>query len=660
MLYSRRDDDQNSDVYLYNISAKKEYNITKSPNDEINAALTPDGKTVVFDSNRDGGVNQLFAISLAKLAEDPNDPLVLERNHRAAAPAGGRGARSAASATETSGEVQVGASPARIDLDSIEKRAIQLTRGTVPVTGFFLSTDGRTIYYAANTGGAGRASRDPAPDLPYPVPGLGRGAAPTPDTDPNSGLFSIGIDGRDRRRITGGSFPDMKPTADRRTIFFRAAAPSAAGARGGRGGGAPLQEIHRMVLATPQRSERVNFSFQVRVDRHAEWKQMLQEMWIAMKYRYYLTSMNGYDWAAIKAKYETMLKYVGANEDVYNLGNAMIGEMSSSHTGMSGPPTRSMPQLYTTHFLGFDLEPADGRYRINHVYRDGPADKEWLDLKVGDYVLAIDGQDLRAGDNYWKILSTTSNEYIPVKVSKTPTGEGARVVRIASVTNLGNIKYEEWVLNNRDIVDKETNEQIAYVHIRSMNAQSLDRFQNEINRFWNKKGIIIDVRYNTGGNIDEPLLDIIARRPYMFTNPRTGARTWGRRPQQAIAGPKVMMINQRSFSDGEATPMGFRTLGLGRLVGTPTAGGVIWTNSYSLINGASVRSPSQLAVTYDPTKPNNYGINLENYGVSPDVWVQNTPIDEVKGIDRELEAAIQEVLRMLKSSPGQYVTEPRK
>jgi hypothetical protein len=200
----------------------------------------------------------------------------------------------------------------------------------------------------------------------------------------------------------------------------------------------------------------------------------------------------------------------------------MIGEMSSSHTGVSGPPTRTMPQLYTTRFLGFDLEPAEGKYRINHIYRDGPADKEWLDLKVGDYVLAI------------------------------------------------------------------------------------------------------DVRNNTGGNIDEQLLDIIERRPYMFTNSRSGARTWGRRPRQAIAGPKVMMINQRSFSDGEATPMGFRTLGLGRIVGTPTAGGVIWTGSYSLINGGSVRTPSQLAVTYDPTKPNNYGINLENYGVPPDVWGQST------------------------------------
>jgi tricorn protease len=379
---------------------------------------------------------------------------------------------------------------------------------------------------------------------------------------------------------------------------------------------------------------------------------MFEETWRVMKYRYYNPAMNGYDWAAIKAKYEPMLTYVGTNEDVYDLGNAMIGEMSSSHTGMSGPATRTMDRLYATRFLGFELEPSAGRYRINHIYRDGPADKEWLDLKVGDFVLAIDGEDIKAGDNYWRILSTTANEYIPVKVAKTATGDGAKVVRLASVTSLANIKYEEFVANNRDIVDQATKGDIAYVHIRAMDQPSLTRFQNEIDRFWNKKGIIIDVRYNTGGNIDEELLDIIERRPYMYTNPRNGARTWGRRPQQAIAGPKVMLINQRSFSDGEATPMGFRTLGLGRIVGTPTAGGVIWTGSYALINGGTVRTPGQLATVYDPTKPNNYGINLENYGVPPDVWVQNSPADEIKNNDRELRAAIDEVMRMLSMAPA--------
>jgi len=648
LVYSRRDEENNADIYLYDIKAKKEYNVTQSQATENNAALTPDGKNVVFTSNRDGAVNQLFVVPLQKLTEDPNDPLVRERVARAAAARGGRGGGGGANAAPPAP-----VPPANIDLDKIEDRAQQLTTGTNAVGGFFLGTDGRTIYFSVGGGGGGRGGRGPAPATP--APGRGRGAAAPAADDQVTGLFSIGIDGRDRRRVAAGTFPGMTPTADKRAIFFRAAGGGAAAPAGrGGGGGGGAGEIHRLTLGNQTRDDRVAFSFPVRVDRREEWKQMFNETWRVMKYRYYNPATNGYDWESLRQKYEPILAYAGTNEDVYDLGNALIGEMSSSHTGMSGPATRTMPREYNTKFLGFDIEPSMGKYRITHIYRTGPADKDWLKLAVGDYVLAIDGHDIKAGDNYWKILAEALNDYVPVKVAKSATGEGARDVRIATTTNLGNIKYEEFVLNNRDIVSKATNGQIAYVHIRAMDQPSLERFQNEIDKYWQKKGIIIDVRYNTGGNIDEELLDIIERRPYMFTNSRTGARTWGRRPRQAIAGPKVMLINQRSFSDGEATPMGFHTLGLGHLVGTPTAGGVIWTGSFSLINGGTVRTPSQYAVTYDPTKPNNYGVNLENFGVPPDVWVQNTLTDEAKGVDRELQGAIDEVMRMLKASPGQY------
>jgi hypothetical protein len=121
---------------------------------------------------------------------------------------------------------------------------------------------------------------------------------------------------------------------------------------------------------------------------------------------------------------------------------------------VSGPSSANVPRQYTTRYLGFELEPAGGKYRVSHVYRDGPADKDWIDISVGDFVQSIDGVDIKAGDDYWKILSKTENEYIPVKVSKAADGTNAKTFRIASVTNLTNIKYEEWVANNRDSVDK--------------------------------------------------------------------------------------------------------------------------------------------------------------------------------------------------------------
>jgi tricorn protease len=230
-------------------------------------------------------------------------------------------------------------------------------------------------------------------------------------------------------------------------------------------------------------------------------------------------------------------------------------------------------------------------------------------------------------------------------------------VRIRSVNSVNELKYEEWVEKNREFVAKETNGQIAYVHIRSMNQPSLQRFQQEIDRFWNARGIVVDIRYNGGGNIDQELIDILERRPYEYWNNRWQFPEAGRRPRQAIAGPKVMLINWRSASDSEVTPQAFRDLGLGRIVGNPTSAAVIATGSYGLINGGSIRTPGSLVVTYDPSKPNNHGINLENFGVAPDIFAVNSPDDELRGFDRELKAAVDEVMRMLREGRWQYTTD---
>jgi tricorn protease len=628
LLYTRRDADQNADVYLFDPRTKVEYDVTPSPFTETSGVLSPDGKTLVFRSNRQGGTNQLFAVALTRLTEDPDDPLVRERE-RPARPRG-RGADRA------DGGDDPGPVTMAVDTASIDRRARQITRGGPGVGGFFLSRDGRTVYFTAGGGGFG----------------FGPPAAAAAGADPQStGLFSVGVDGRDRRRIAEGTFAGMTPTADRQTIYFRAPARGGDGppGPGGTGPGAQIQKLAVGGTGTP-RPETIRFDFTVRVDRRAEWRQIFEESWRVMKHRFYDADMHGNDWDAIKTRYAPLLADVGSNEDVYDLANAMIGELNASHTGVRGPNTRTMPRVYQTRFLGFELEPANGRYRISHIYRDGPADREWITLAVGEYVLAIDGQDVKAGDNYWKILSATVNEYVPVRVAKTPDGREARTIRIATVTSLTDIKYEEWVTDNRDAVERATNGQIAYIHIRAMNQPSLSRFEDEIDRFSNRRGVIIDIRYNGGGNIDQQLIDILERRPYEYWNNRSGVPTWGRRPRQAVVGPKVMMVNWRSASDAEVTPMAFRDLGLGRIVGNPTSAAVIATGSYPLINGGTIRTPGSLVVTYDASKPNNFGVNLENYGVAPDVWVRNSPKDEMDGVDRELQAAIAEVMRLLRES----------
>lgn len=602
LVYVKRDRDQNADVFLMEVATKAEHNITQNPWNDGQATITPDGKSVVFISNRVDGVNQIFVVPLARLTEDPNDPVIKERIRKAAAaagPGGGGGGRGGAGQTPP-------AALTRPELMRIDRRAVAITSGANPVLGFFLSADGRTVYFR---------SRD----------------------DQGPALFSVAIDGRDRQRLVAGAFAGLVPTADRRKVFFT-----------------ENNELFGMEMAGQRRRTRVTFTVSVRVDQRQEWAQILDESWRVMKYRFYDEKMHGKDWNALRAKYEPLLKYVGTNEDVYDLANEMIGELNASHTGVSGPGSDPQPSEYQTRFLGFEMEPNAGRHQITHVYNDGPADKEWLNLKVGDYVLAIDGVQVKAGENYWPLLNSPLNEYVDLTVATTAAGAGSREVRIRSIASLNAVKYEAWVQKNREIVDKATNGEIAYVHIQAMNQPSLVRFQNEVNQFWNKKGIIVDIRYNGGGNTDQEIIDLLERRPYEYWNSRWGAPEWGRRPRQAIAGPKVMMVNSRSGSDSEVTPMAFKQLGLGRVVGNPTAAAVIATGSYALINGGSIRTPGSLVVTYDPERPNNWGINLENYGVAPDVFAENTPEDELAGVDRELQAAIAEVLKMLKEGLYQY------
>lgn len=614
LVYSRSDVDQNSEVCLYNISARKEYNITDNLFRDSGGLLTPDYMNVIFTSNRKNGISHLFIVPLEPAKENPNDPLVRERKKKENAKRSKDKEKKAEESKDGKDEKE--RHDLNIDLTKIDKRAIQLTRGSNGVRSYFLSSDGKKIYYTT---------------LVHYYTTRG---------DQGSGLFSIDLDGKNQKRVADGAFSDLKLSADRNTIFFR-----------------QDSGIYKMKVSGGSKDQ-VQFSFKVKVDKRAEWEQVFEESWRIMKYRFYDKNMHGYDWAAIKTRYKPYLEYVGENQDLYDLINEMIGELHASHTGVEGPSGIEIPSTYSTRYLGFEMEPDRGSYKVTHIYRDGPADKEWIALEVGDYVRAIGGHEIKAGDNYWRILNNKINAMATVTVSSSPSKRSpTHDIRVETVTSLRNIKYEEWVAKCRDYVEKESNGNIAYVHIRSMNQSSLTRFKNEIDHYWNKDGIIIDIRYNSGGNIDEQLLDIIERRPYAFVNYRNGARTWGRRHRQAIAGPKVMLINHRSFSDAEMTPAGFRKLGLGHLVGTPTAGAVIWTGSTRLLNGGRIRTPFSLATIYDPTKPNNYGINLENFGVPPDVYVENTPDDELKGYDRELAKALKEVRRMLRQKGDVLITK---
>jgi tricorn protease len=362
-----------------------------------------------------------------------------------------------------------------------------------------------------------------------------------------------------------------------------------------------------------------------------------------MKYRFYDPQMHGLNWDAARAKYQPLVEHVGDRQELINIINEMIGELNASHTGAAaGGGFQGGEGRVSTAHLGLELEADDqaGRYRVTHVYEDGPADKDWVKVSAGDYLIAINGKPVKAGDNYWALLNHRLNRKVEVTFNNKASEEGAWKTRIepTSTANYRQLRYELWVKQRREMVAKLSNGRIGYLHIQAMNQPSLRKFEKEIRENRDKEALVIDQRWNGGGNIEQELLAILVQRQYQVWQPR-GTEPSGR-PFAGFFGPKVVLQNWRSASNAEMFPAGFRALGLGKVIGTPTMGAVIGTGSYSLIDGSTVRTPGVGVFLADQKRT-----NMENYGVKPDILVENTPEDNLAGRDRQLETAVQELLK---------------
>jgi tricorn protease len=588
-------DRESADVFLFDVQEGREYNVTSHAGRNTHGFFSPDGSRVFFVSDRDNGTSHLFSVALAFPTENPNDPVVRERL-----------AREAARENRDAPEFRVS-----VDVRRIADRAVQLTTGSDGVSSPFPAADGRTIYFLAGTG-SGR------------------------------GLFAINPDGTNRRRIVEGAFNGMVVSGDRRTVFFR-----------------ENNGISRMPLASREKAP-VRFTLSFTVDKREEWRQMFDEFYRHWKYSYVEPDFLGVDFTAVRDRLAPAVEKVGSTDDFYMLASEMAFSARSSHTGVSAPnePDGRIGGRSQTRHPGFELEPRDGGLQVTYIYRHGPAAEPWLDLREGEYVLALDGVPVSANTNYWELLTGRLNDFVTVTVAPRPNAPAAqrRELRIETVGNIANVRYEDFVTRSREFVDSVSGGRVAYFHMRSMNQGTLDRLLYEMDQYSHKEAMILDVRYNGGGNIERQLIDVLQRQPFQIMYTRDGsAPGGGRRPHQLIHGPKVMMHNHRSGSNAEMAPQAFKHNAIGPTVGTPTAGAVSSASSFGLLDGGSVRFPRIGVVAYDPTQPLNIGVNLENYGVPPDIYVRNTPEEELRRFDRELLVALEEVMRLLQTGRWQFV-----
>ena len=635
LAYSKADASRTGDIYLIASSGedRQAHKVTFDSYDEFRPRFAPDGRRLFFvrsDSNGGGGgfgnaSAQIYSVGLERLDRDPDDP---EERPEAdlAQPGTGDGGEAQAAPRRASNRPP---HETKVDWAGLKHRTRQITRMPFPISTFTIAPDSRTIVFLTSEPGA-TASVPVIYSIQDDGKRLTRVAAGQPPPADGEGGGGGGF---------GGGISNLNVSRDGRTLFFAErsgiySVPLGAAA-------ATAATAGRAADATRRR---ISFNVRVKIERPAEWAEMFGDAWRTMKYRFYDPAMHGMDWDAAKAKYEPLVQDVGDRQELLNIINEMIGELNASHTGAAPPPGGRVAGAVSTGNLGVELEPdaAAGRYRVSYVYEDGPADKDWVKVSVGDYLIAIDGKQVKAGDEYWQLLNDRLNRKVEVTFNNKPSADGAWRARIETINSnaYATLRYERWVKERRKKVEDLSQGRVGYIHIRAMDQPSLRKFEKEIREFRNKEAMIIDQRWNGGGNIEQELLAILVQREYQIWVPR-GTEASGR-PFAGYFGPKVVLQNWRSASNAEMFPAGFRALGLGKVIGTPTMGAVIGTGSYSLIDGSTVRTPGVGVYLADPKHT-----NMENYGVQPDIRVDNAPEDNLAGRDRQLETAVEELLKQL-------------
>ncbi len=447
-------------------------------------------------------------------------------------------------------------------------------------------------------------------------------------------------------------------SADRRKLVYRAAA-GGGGGFGGPGGGGGTPPPPQMFLVDADRtppqagSGRLNFTLRMYLEPKEEFKQIFNEGWRLQRDYLYVPNMHGTDWPRMKEMYGQLLPYAMHRADLNYLLDIMGAEIAVGHSYVRGGDMPTVPQP-VAGLLGADFAIDQGRYKVTRIYDNeswnpdlrSPLATPGANVNVGDYILAINGIELRAPDNIHRLLDGTANRQTTLTVNTTPTMQGARTVTVLPVASEQALRGRAWVESNRRLVEKLSDGQLAYVYLPNTGQPGYTSFNRYYFSQQDKKGVIVDERFNGGGSAADYIIDVLQRDFDGYFNNVAGERYPFTSPSAGIWGPKVMIINEMAGSGGDLMPYMFRRRKIGPLVGKRTWGGLVHTaDTPPFVDGGSMIAPRGGFFTRDGKWA------VENEGVGPDIDVENWPKDVISGRDPQLERAVQEAMRMLKDRP---------
>lgn len=392
-----------------------------------------------------------------------------------------------------------------------------------------------------------------------------------------------------------------------------------------------------------------------------EWHTIFGEVWRRYRDYFYVENMHGYDWDALREQYEPWLEHVAHRWDLNYVLGEMVAELVVGHAYVSGGDFER-PDRPRVALLGADLaaDESAGVYQIKKIltghneegrYRS-PLTEIGINVSEGDYLLAVDGEKLTTADNPYRLLRHKANRPVELTVNDNPSMDGARTVKIRPVSSESNLRYLTWVETNRRKVDEATNGEVGYMHIPDMGANGIREFIKYFYPQMRKKGLVVDVRGNGGGNVSQMLIARLSRELLgtRFSRTNDHVATY---PETVFHGHLVCLINENSASDGDIFPARFQKAGLGPLIGKRSWGGVIGIAGRGpLLDGGDVRVPEFATNDVDGS------YILENVGVTPDIDVDNDPASVLAGRDPQLERGIEEITKMIRDNPMDLPERP--
>ncbi len=663
VAYSAHLDSLYRAIFVSNVETGETKRVTDGMADAMWPAWDASGKYLWFLASTDYGLlsqwldmtsydrTENFGLYVAVLKKGEPSPLLPESDEdsgigsgRPSPPAAGDAAQGAGD--QPAAERRGGQKPVtvQIDFDNIQQRIVSVPG--VPerqYSNLRAGVAGQVFYLeAAPAGGGGGAA----------APGAG-GAV----------LQRYRLSDRKAAQFVTGVI-EYTLSADGRKLLYRAGGGGGAGG-GARGAAAPTGPSLYLVDAdrTPPQAGtgRLSATLRMYLEPKEEFKQIFNEGWRNQRDFLYVPNLHGADWPKMKTMYGQLLPYVNHRADLNYLLDMMGAEIAIGHSYVRGGDMPDLP-LSPGGLLGADFTIDAGRYKIARIYDNeswnpdlrAPLSVPGVDVSVGDYILKINGVDLKAPDNIYRLLDGTANRQTSLTVNNKPTLEGARQVTVVPVANEQGLRTRAWVESNRRLVDKLSNGQLAYVHLPNTGQPGYTSFNRYYFAQQDKKGAIVDERFNGGGSAADYIIDVLQRDFDGYFNNVAGDRVPFTSPAAGIWGPKVMIINEMAGSGGDLMPYMFKRRKIGPLVGKRTWGGLVHTaDTPPFVDGGSMIAPRGGFFGRDGKWA------VENEGVGPDIDVENWPKDVIGGHDPQLERAVQEALRMLEEKPvNRAVKEP--